>query len=140
MHGLLLFLHFIGLALGIGVPIANFAIQRVAADSAPEAAAVLRSIPPRLTPFSWTGLGLLLVTGVLLLLVPGMGRFAFSQFWFWLKLLDVAALVGVVYLMWQTMQQVRAGDMAAAARMRMLGPAALGLGLLAVLFAVITFH
>lgn len=138
MHEIMLFLHFIGLALGIGVPIANLLIQRLAAAATPEGAAVLRSLPGRLAPLSWTGLGLLWLTGLWMLfftfgvrLMPG---------WFWVKLLDVIALSGVVFLIWQTMQAVRAGDESARSRMAMLGPAALALGLLAVLLAVIAFN
>ena len=138
MHGFMLFFHFIGLAMGIGIPIANLVIQRVAASSPPEDAMVLRGIPARLAPWSWTRLGLLWMTGLWMLfftfgvrVMPG---------WFWVKLLDVIALTAVVVLIWQTMQALRAGNAAVASRMQMLGPAALVLGLGAVLFAVLSFY
>lgn len=138
MHTLLLFLHFIGMALGIGLPVANMVSQRLAHSASPEAAAALRRIPPMLAPFSAGGLITLWVTGVLLLFgywgvsaVPGM---------FWVKLVCVIALTAIVVTIWMTMARIRAGDVSVASRMPMLGMGASLFGLLAVLFATMAFH
>ncbi len=141
MYTILLFLHFIGLALGVGVPIGNIVAQRLAANSSPEGAAALRGLPPRLAPFSQAGLALLIITGVLMMgFSQGRAMVAFAGFWFWLKLASVAGLAAVVFLLWQTSVQMRAGNMQNAARMRLLAPAAMALSLATVLFAVLAFH
>ncbi len=141
MYSILIFLHLIGLVLGMGIPIANLVAQRLAASASPEGAAALRALPPRLAPFSQAGLALLVITGLLMLL-SSRGRdmaFITGGFWFWVKMLSVAGLVAVVYFIWQTSNEIRAGNTAAAERMRMLGPAALALSLAATFFAVIAF-
>ncbi len=141
MYTILLFLHFIGLALGIGIPIANLVAQRLAAASSPEGAAALRTMGPRLAPFSQAGLALLIVTGLLMLLfLQARVMVSVAGVWFWLKLLCVAGLCAVVFLLWQTANEIRAGNMRNAPRMAMLGPAAMTLSLATVLFAVLGFH
>ncbi|MCW5696829.1 MAG: hypothetical protein KIS96_08860 [Bauldia sp.] len=141
MYELLVFIHLVGLAVGIGVPIGNLAIQRIAASAPPEVAAVLRSIPGRLAWYSRGGLIALVVSGLLMqAFAQGRAMVSFGGVWFWLKMVAVVGLIAAVYFIWQTMEEARKGNPAVMARMRMLGPAVLGLSLLATLFAVIAFH
>lgn len=137
-HDILLFAHFIGLAMGIGVGIANMVVARmIGAAATPDAAGALRGLPPILSRVSMAGLGVLVVSGLLLLFWWGFGV---TNVWFWLKMLVVAGMIGVAYLIYQAQQKIRAGDQTAAAQMRQLGPAIGGLGLLTTLLAVFAFH
>lgn len=137
-HDFLLFFHFIGLALGIGVSFTNLFLVRLAATAqTPEIGGVIRSLPQKLSVLSITGLAILWITGLVMVIRWGVGP---SPTWFWLKMLAVLALTGVVYLIYQTQMAIRAGDSTAAARMRILGPAAGVSGLVVVLFAIFAFH
>lgn len=139
MFTILLFLHFVGLALGIGLPVANMMAMRLAtAAVSPEAATALRGLPPRLGPFSSGGLVLLWITGVWMLVTKwGDGSVPPT---FWVKFVCVVLLTAVVGAIWVTMLQIRRGDRSVARRMPLLGMAASVLGLLAVLFAVMAFQ
>lgn len=140
MYEILVFIHLIGLVLGIGVPLGNLAIQRIAQSAPPDVAAVLRTIPGRLAWYSRGGLIALVVSGILMqAFARGRLMVDFGGVWFWLKMVAVAGLIAVVYFMYQTMQQAKAGDMSVMERMRLLGPGALGLSLLATFLAVIAF-
>jgi len=137
-HDILLFAHFIGLAMGLGVGITNMVVARmVSAAATPDAASALRALPPILSRISMAGLVVLVVSGVLLLISLGFGV---TNFAFWLKMLAVAGMIGIAYLMYQAQQKIRAGDLTAAAQMRQLGPAMGGLSVLVVLLAVFAFH
>lgn len=138
MYEVWLFLHFIGLALGIGVPIANMVAQRVAMSASPDVAAALRGLAPRLAPISTGGLVILWITG--LIMISSRWTAAGVPAAFWVKFAAVVGLTAVVAAIWWTMGRIRGGDMAAAGRMKILGPAAGILGLIAILFAVIAFH
>lgn len=137
-HDIVLFLHFIGLAMGIGVGITNMVVARmVSAAATPDAASALRSLPPILSRISMAGLAILVVSGLLLLFYWGFG---ITNFWFWLKAVAVAGMIGIAYLIYQAQQKIRAGDLTAAAQMRQLGPAIGGLGVLVTLLSVFAFH
>lgn len=141
-RNILLFLHLIGLAMGLGVGIANIFIARWAASSpAPESAMALRALPPRLSQVSQIGLGILVITGLLLLFtVGGMASYAFSQFWFWLKLVAVAGMGAVIYFLWQSQVAIKAGREPQFKEYLPYGGMILGgLGLAATLFAVFAF-
>lgn len=137
-HDILLFLHFIGLAMGLGVGITNMVVARmVSAAATPDAASALRALPPILARISMAGLVVLVFSGLLLLFWWGFG---ITNFTFWLKIVAVAGMIGIAYLMYQAQRKIRAGDLTAAARMRQLGPAMGGLGVLVVLLSVLALH
>lgn len=137
-HDILLFLHLLGLVMGLGIGITNMVIARAAGAAAtPDAAGALRSLAPMLARISMAGLVILVITGLLLLFQRG---FSFLSFWFWVKVVAVAGMIAIAYLMYQAQQKIRAGDASAAAQMRQLGPAMGGLSLLVVLFSVFAFH
>jgi uncharacterized membrane protein len=142
-HDLLLFAHLVGLALGLGVGVANIFIARAAASApAPDTAMALRNLPPRLSQISTIGLGVLVVTGILLLFsVGGMASYSFGQFWFWLKLVAVAGMLVVVYFLYQAQVAIKAGrEPQFKEYLPMAGPAMGALALLATIFAVFAFH
>ncbi len=141
-RNLLVFLHLIGLAMGLGVGIANMFIARWAASSpAPESAMALRALPPRLSQVSQIGLGILVISGLLLLFtVGGMASYAFGQFWFWLKLVAVAGMGAVIYFLWQAQVAIKAGREPQFKEYLPQAGLILGvLGLAATLFAVFAF-
>lgn len=142
-RNLLVFAHLIGLAMGLGVGIANMAITRWAASSpSAESAMALRALPPRLSQVSQIGLGVLVISGLLLLFtVGGMASYAFGNFWFYLKLLAVAGMGAVIYVMYQAQVAIKAGrEPQFKEYLPMAGMIMGGLGLAATLFAVIAFN
>jgi hypothetical protein len=141
-RNLLVFLHLVGLAMGLGVGIANLFIARWAASTpAPESAMALRALPPRLSQVSQIGLGILVVTGLLLLFtVSGMASYAFGQFWFYLKLVAVAGMGAVIYFLYQAQVAIKAGrEPQFKEYLPQAGMILGGLGLAATLFAVLAF-
>jgi hypothetical protein len=142
-RNLLVFAHLIGLAMGLGVGIANMFIARWAASTpAPESAMALRALPPRLSQISQIGLGVLVISGLLLLFtVGGMASYAFSQFWFYMKLLAVAGMGAVIYFLYQAQVAIKAGREPQFKEYLPQAGMILGiLGLAATLFAVFTFN
>ena len=141
-HDVLLFLHLIGLAAGLGVGIANMFIARWAGESeSPETATVLRSLPPRLSQISTVGLVVLVITGILLLIDVAYGSYPWNQFWFWVKLLGAGAMVAIAFLVYQAQGQIKRGETPRYGQyMPMVGPVMGALGLLVVLFSAFVFH
>lgn len=142
-HDILLFLHLVSLAVGIGIGTANIFLARWAAQAGSvEEATLLRSLPPRLAQISQIGLAVLIVTGLLLLFtVGGMATYSFNQFWFYMKLIVVAAMVVVVYFMFQAQRAIREGKTPQFGEyLPMAGPAMGVLALLAVLFSAFVYH
>ncbi|MGD9738722.1 MAG: hypothetical protein AB7O56_10780 [Bauldia sp.] len=136
-HDIVLFFHLIGLAMGLGIGIANILIARTAMGAAtPDAASALRGLQPILARVSMIGLVILIISGLLLLFNRG---FSGLSFWFWVKAVAVLGLIFIAYLMFQAQQAIRAGG-PPPPQMRMYGPAMGLLTLLIVLFSVFAFH
>jgi uncharacterized membrane protein SirB2 len=141
-HDILLFLHLVGLAVGLGIGTANIFLVRWAAQTEKvEEATLLRSLPPRLAQISQIGLAVLVITGLLLLFtVGGMASYSFGQFWFYMKLLAVGAMIVVVYFLFQAQRAIREGRTPQFGEyLPIAGPAIGGLALLATLFAVFVY-
>jgi uncharacterized membrane protein len=136
---LLLFLHFLGLMLGAAGGFASGLIMRRAAAMPAEQAKSVRSLGPMLANVSATGLAILWLTG-LALVWSRWGGFGNLPGLFWVKLVFVVALTGATGLIHATYARVRRGNVAAAAWLPRLGPAAGLSSLLAVLFAVYAFE
>ena len=142
-HDILLFVHLVSLAVGLGLGTTNIFLARWAAQTEKvEDATLLRSLPPRLGQVANVGLAVLVVTGLLLLFtVGGMASYSFGQFWFYVKLLAVAGMVVVAYFLFQAQRAIREGRTPQFGEyLPMAGPAIGGLSLLAVLFSVFAFH
>lgn len=143
-HDVLLFLHLIGLALGLGAGVVNMFLARWAREAAaePEKAGFLAALPQRIAPLATVGLGILVVTGLLLLFtVSGTASWAFSQFWFYIKLLGAGAMVAIAYLVYQAQNQIKRGQTPAIMQyMPMVGPAMGGLSLIIILVSIFVFH
>ena len=138
MNEVLLILHFFGLGAGFAASIGNFTVMQLI-QAAPGDAPVLGKVPPVLARVGQVGLGLLWITGVIMIwsIWGGPGNLEWA---FWVKLLGVVLLTGIAIYLDMTIRRVRAGDMAAAAQLPLFGRIAGGLLALIVIFAVIAFH
>jgi hypothetical protein len=139
MNETLLFLHFFGLLLGAGPGAAQSVIMRRAASAPPEQAQVLRGLGPVLANVSAVGIALLWITG-LIMVWSKYGGFGSLPNAFWIKIVFVVILTLLAGFIHWTYAEVRRGNVAAAARLPIVGPASGISALLAVLFAVIAFN
>lgn len=138
MNQFLLFLHFFGLLLGAGPGTAQGIIARRADTASPEEAKTLRSLGPMLANVSAVGIVILWITGPIMAWTV-YGGFANLPGAFWIKFIFVVLLTLIAIYTQVTFAEIRRGNMAAAQRLRWLGPSAGISALLAVLFAVIAF-
>ncbi len=141
-HDVLLFLHLIGLALGLGAGVVNMFLARWAREAEGEQATFLTALPQRIAPLATIGLGILVVTGLLMLFtVNGMASYSFKQFWFYIKLLGAGGMIAIAYLVYQAQNQIKRGETPAIMQyMPMVGPVMGGLSLVVVLVSTFVFH
>lgn len=135
----LLALHLIGLMMGAGGGFGSMITQREAATRPPEQAATLKSLGPAMVRFSAIGLVIMLTTGFALVFLKFQG-FGDLPLMFWIKMIFVTTLTLASILVHVTYAKIKAGDIAAASRLAILGPASGMSSLLAVIFAVLAFH
>ena len=135
----LLFLHFVGLMLGAAGGFASAIIMRRALVLPAEEAKVLRGLGPVLAKVSGIGVGVLWLTG-LILVWSKWGGFGNLPQLFWVKAIFILSLTAVTILINMTYAEIRKGNVAVAARLPKLGPVAGLSALLAVLFAVLAFQ
>ncbi len=138
MSQVLLFFHFVGLMLGATGGFDSALVMRRALPVGPEAARPLRDLGPMLANVSATGLTLMWASGLAMVWSKWNGPGSLPEL-FWLKFLFVLTLTAATIAIHLTFAEVRRGDLAAAARLPKLGPAAGVSALLAVLVAVFTF-
>ena len=135
----LLALHLIGLMMGAGGGFGSMITQREAATRPPEQAAILKSLGPAMVRFSAIGLVIMLATGFALVFLKYQS-FGELPLTFWIKMLFVATLTFASILVHMTYARIKAGDVAVASRLAILGPVSGISSLLAVIFAVFAFH
>lgn len=140
MLDILLFLHFVGLAIGAGTGVYLAALGRHAAQHLDESQT--RTLMPgfsgAIARVGHIGLGVLLLSGLGLAVM--IGRAGLSPL-FWVKMLLVGAIVAFVMVMNRLAARVqRQGDTAAVLTMKKLSPFGPGLAGLTVLYAVLAFH
>ncbi len=134
----LLILHFVGLAMGLSVSIANLVMSLIIARAAPPEKPILGRFPPMMSRVGYAGLTTLWVTGLLLVFTK-YGGFSRLPPQFLFKLSAVVLLtVTILYIAGQE-RRIRKGDMTAIARIERAGKIAGTLALLAIVFAVLTF-
>ncbi|HVZ13634.1 MAG TPA: hypothetical protein VG894_04160 [Bauldia sp.] len=140
MNDTLFILHLLGFGAAIASSIGNFVILRLVAE-APGDRPVLAKVPPRLARIGQGGLGLLWLTGLIMLwTIFGGPQKVPSSFWFSAKILFVILVTIAVAMAGITLKRVQAGDMAAAKRLPAYGIAMAVLLVLIVICAVLAFN
>src|SRR5262245_11607993 len=121
MNTVLLILHFLGLILAFAPAVANGIVARIRQGATPDGAIALGRIPAIVARFGWVGLGLLLVTGPLLVSTK-YGGWSAMPWSFWVKMAAVAVVV--VAAVWGAALQPRLakGDKRAAGTLAVIGP------------------
>lgn len=135
---LLLFLHFLGLTLGMASAWGNLVMGTLIEGAPAAERPILARFPPVMSKVGGGGLLLLWVTGLVLVFTKWNG-FAGLPWQFHVKLTLVVLLTGAIGMIHALMAKARRGDMAAAARIPTVGLVATTLSVLVVLFAVLSF-
>jgi hypothetical protein len=136
----LLIFHFAGLMLGAGGGLGSTVAMGVANTMTPEQATPIRGLGPALARLSTVGLALMLISGFGLVFTKYEGAWEAMPTLFWVKLIFVATLTIAAIAIEMTYARVKSGKPEAAAILPKLGPVAGISSLLAVIFAVLTFH
>ena len=132
---ILLMLHFVSMAAGFVSMFGNIAIAPMASN--PNAVGALRGVRAGFLRVGSYGIAGLWITGLLLLWLG----YGFQAPWqFWVKLLAVLILSGIVGYVNMLAGKARGGDAAAGEQIGKIGPFAGIFALLAVIFAVLAFH
>ncbi len=135
---LLVWLHLASLVIGMGAGIASGQVAARLGTAPVEARPVLGEIYKTLSRMGHAGLGLLIITGLLVLFLKyadpmGMGV------WFWIKMALVVVLIGLITWGGRTSKKAQAGDADAAALAPKLGAASGLTGFAIILAAVFAF-
>jgi uncharacterized membrane protein len=117
--------------------VGNFAIMRMI-RSAPADGPVMSKLSPVLGRVGQVGLGLLWITGVIMVWSKWGGPQNLNTA-FWIKFVCVVLITGVSVTLGLTVKQIQAGNRALVARMPILGATAAALLVLIVIFAVYAF-
>ena len=132
-----MWLHFAALAVAgaasFGIPVVGAAAEAAAAETRP----VLVGVIGRLSMVGRVALGVLIVTGALMLW-SGAGEGGLSA-WFWVKMGLLAVLIVALVISVRVVRRLEAGDPAAAAQAARIGAVNMGLFLLIMLMAVLGF-
>ncbi len=136
LHSVLLWVHFVGIALG-GAAAFGHPVVGMLQDRHPEAAPVLGRVADSLGKVGSAGLGVLLVSGPALIWVAH--DLALLGAAFWVKMGLVVVLVGNIIMAKRSARLAEAGDAAAARRMPVLTMTGAGLMLALLAVAVAAF-
>ncbi len=137
MNQILLILHLFGFGAGMASSVGNFAIMQKA-RAAPVDGMVLSKLSPVLGRVGQIGLGLLWLTGIILVWSKWDGPQNLPPA-FWVKFACVVLITGVSVMLGITAKQIQAGNRALITRMPVLGAASGILLVLIVIFAVYAF-
>ena len=137
----LLILHFLGLAMGLSVSFSGMVMGGLIDKAAPAERAVLGRFPPLMARVGDIGLTLLWASGLGLLFFKwgGIANLGNMPWQFHAKLTLVVVLTALVGYIHTLLRKVAKGDMAALARMRIVGGIAFLTAISIVTFAVLAF-
>lgn len=138
LNQLLLFIHFLGLALGFSVSFSNIVMGSLIAKATPPEKSVLGRFPPTMSRLGRVALVLLWSTGVTMVYTRWNG-FAGFTWHFYLKLAAVALLTITTEVIHRLEPLVARGDLPAVARIERLGKIATVSALIALVFSVVVF-
>ena len=139
LNDVLLMLHFLGLAMGFSASFGNMVMMGIIAKAKPSEAMVLARFPPAIARVADGGLVLLWVTGIIMVFTRLGGPASMPAF-FWVKIVAVVALTGVVGYMHSLMGKAQRGNIASARQLPTFGRIASVCALLAIIFAVLAFQ
>ena len=139
LNDILFWIHLVSLAAGgaatFGIPVVGSKIGGASAETRP----VLFSIVHGLSRIGRTAIGLLIITGPLLVWLKYGGTSGFT-FWFWIKMVLVVILLGLIIFAGINTKRGEGGDVEAAKRGPVIGMAAMVTFLLVVAAAVLAFE
>ena len=136
---ILIFLHIFGLVLGLGSGMANSRIGPMLVTADEGQRSLLASIVQMLSKNGHVGLGLLWVTGLLVVWLKYGGAGGFDN-WFWAKMVFVVVLSASVGMSGAAARKLKAGDMSVLPLLKRVGMVSGLSALVAVLCAVFAFH
>lgn len=135
---ILFWIHLVSLGLAgaaaFGLPVVGSKMPSATAETRP----LLFSIAHRLSTVGRTGIGLLIITGPLMVWLK-FGSFAGFSAWFWVKMALVVILLGIVIYGGINTKKAENGDREAAGRAPLLGIAGMTVFVLIIGSAVMTF-
>jgi len=138
LNAALFWIHLVALAMGgaatFGIPVVGGRMATATADTRP----LLFSILDGLSRVGRIGFGLLIVTGPLLVWLKYGGTAGFT-FWFWVKMVLVVILLGLVIFAGINGKRAQGGDVEAAKRSPQISMVAMTTFLLVVAAAVLAF-
>ncbi|HVY20864.1 MAG TPA: hypothetical protein VHA70_12420 [Bauldia sp.] len=137
MNEIWLILHLLAFGAAVTSSIANGVILMMLRES-PGDAPVLSKVTPRLARVGQAGLGLLWITGLIMVWSVFGGPQNLPTL-FWWKFLCVVIITVLVGMMGMIVRQMQAGDRSGMARLPLFGGATAVLLLLTVIFAVYAF-
>jgi hypothetical protein len=140
IHGLL-FLHFLGLAMGFSTSFGNIVMAGLIDKAAPAERAVLGRFPPAMSRVGTIGIALLWASGLGMVMTKwgGLGNIGNMPWQFHVKLTLVVILTVLITYLHALERRMRTGDTSGMARLQALGKVAFLLALAIVAFAVLSF-
>lgn len=139
VNQVLLILHFIGLTMGFAVSFANIVMLGLINKAAPGEKPVLGRFPPAISRVGRIGLGILWVTGLIMVNTKWNG-FASLPWQFHAKLTAVIILTIAVIIIYRLEQRIARGDTAAMGTLQNVAKVASLSALTALIFAVLAFE
>jgi hypothetical protein len=135
----LVFLHFMGLAMGFSSGFGNMVMAGLIAKASPDERRVLSRFPPAIARVGDVGLVLLWLTGLVLVFMKW-GGFGAMPGLFHAKLTAVVIMTLLIGFIHSQAKGVAAGDAGAMARTQTAGKAVFAIAVLVVILAVWTFN
>lgn len=136
---LLLFLHILGLVMGVGAGMAMLRVRPIVAGANDEQRSVLFIVGKKLGEHAHIGLAILWITGPLLVWLK-YGGFGELSAWFWVKIVLVVVLSAAVGVGAKAFRLMRAGDMSMAPRAKMAGKIGSAAGVAIIFCAAFAFN
>lgn len=139
LDAVLVFVHFLGLALGFSASFANATMGAMIAKAEPSERPIFAKFPPKMSMLGKIGVTLLWVTGLALVFMKW-GGFSSMDWPFNVKISAVVLLTICVGIIATLEGKVKRGDMAAAAKIPIVGKFAMAFAMIALVFAVVAFE
>lgn len=134
----LIFIHIVAFIAGGANSVVHPIVDPRLATAGPSERAALESVLLTLTRIGRWAMIALLVTGLLVLWLKW--NFAPPNFWFWIKMLGVAGMLGFIGVTEAATKRARSGDKAALHRAEMSGKATAACFAVVIFSAVFAFH